>query len=114
MKLIKTERFSSIVDVRLNESCECWDLGNKVIANIFSYDNDPDNIVLSLHDRNDDARALSPAEREIKEEKFAREIQKKVKNIKIECVLDGVYMCFPKNQLMDVLTEIEQHINNQH
>lgn len=111
MKLIKKERFAKDT-FTFGSNCEYWDLGNGFVVDIESYDHDANNIWICLHNEND-SRILSPAERCTKDEIFARKIQKRIDNIKIDYGIDAVYMICSKDQLKDVLTEIERHINNQ-
>jgi len=90
---------------------EYWELQGGFIATVSAEHND--NIVSILINDNDKNNYLPPVERCRKEEQFARKIQKKINNIKIDYGIDAVYMICSKDQLMDVLTEIERHINNQ-
>ena len=107
MNLIKKEQLSKKM---LDMSCEYWDLSNGFIAEV---DNDGENM-LSIYLYNDnDIYNLAPAERCVKEEKLINELQDKIKNINKKYWIDAVYMSCPKDQLMDILTTIEQHINNQ-
>ncbi len=110
MKFIKKERFPKN-SFTFGSSCEYWDLGNGFIADVENYDDEEDVIHICLHNENNIC-TLSPAERGIKDEKFARKIQEKIENIKIDYGIDAVYMICSKNQLESVLTEIERHINN--
>ena len=115
MKFVKQDQLKGTLDEEFSSDRGFWDLGNEFISYVKHHDekDERNETYITVHNKND-LRILSPAEREIKEEKFAREIQKKIENIKIECVIDAVYIVCSKDQLMDVLTNIEQHINNQH
>ena len=108
MKLIKKEQRPK--GTLLEKNYEYWDLGNAFIAEVGIYNNE-NTIHICLYNENN-IHTLSPAERCIEDEKFAHKIQKEIKNIKIDYGIDAVYMICSKDQLKDVLTEIERHINN--
>ncbi len=115
MKLIQKEQCSkNMLDKMFNKNCEYWDLGNEFIAEVGSFDND-DEFMISIYVYNtNNIHTVSPAERWIKDDKFAHELQKNIQTIKIGYGIDVAYISCPKNQLASVLTEIERYINNQH
>lgn len=108
MQLINKEQIPD--GIFKNEIHEYWDLGNGSIAIV--HDCGKDTVTIFLPEKNNDIVKLSPAERFIEDEKFARKIQKNIQTIKIGYGIDVVYIDCHKNQLIDVLTTIEQHINN--
>lgn len=109
MKLIKKEQRPK--GTLLEKNYEYWDLGNAFIAEVGIYNQENTVHICLCNESN--IYILSPAERCIKDEIFARKIQKKIDNIKIDYGIDAVYMVCSKDQLMEVLAEIERHINNQ-
>ena len=113
MKLIQKELCSkNMLDKMLNKNCEYWDLGNEFIAEVGGFDNN-DEFMVSIYVYNKNSiHNLSPSERWIKDDKFAHEIQKNIQTIEIGYGIDVAYISCPKDQLTDVLTEIERHINN--
>lgn len=109
MKLIEKEQISD--GIFRNEVHEYWDLGNGSIVTVHDYGKDTVSVFLPANTNIDN---LVPAELFIENEKFALNIQKDIQTIEIGYGIDVVYLNCHKNQLIEVLTKIKQHINHRH